>query len=368
MDTSEYIFLVYAAFFVSIVLFCLLINTILLKFSTTLGIRDKEKPLIRWSSISKPALGGISFYIAFLISTACYGIFFNSQDLFNDGQIIGLIAAVSLAFLMGLADDAYNTKPWLKFFVQFGCGAILILSSQFTLQDKSMVIQIFDNDALNYALTIIWVIGIMNSINMLDNMDGITSITSLFILLCALVFLGIDNSFKQYDFMILTGTIGALIGFLFYNWHPSKMFMGDSGSQFLGLLIAAIGIKYFWNLESFASEEINVGKQLVTVLIVFTLPIADTTSVVINRIARKTSPFIGGKDHTTHHLSYLGFTDTQISFIFAGISFISCLIAIIVYRFVDHWNWINSLLFFLYFIAIFCTLFITTQQHKDLRK
>ena len=349
-------------------MFCLLINTILLKFVTTLGIRDKEKPLIRWSSISKPALGGISFYISFLISTACYGIFFNSQDLFNDGQIIGLIAAVSLAFLMGLADDAYNTKPWLKFFVQFFCGVILILSSNFSVQEKSMVIQIFEHPILNYAITIIWVIGIMNSINMLDNMDGITTITSLFILLCGLIYLAIQNAFNQYDFMIITGIVGALIGFLFYNWHPSKMFMGDSGSQFLGLLIAAVGIKYFWNVELFETGENITSKQIITVLIVFTLPIVDTTSVVINRLARKTSPFIGGKDHTTHHLSYLGFTDTQISFIFAGIGFISCLIAVTIYRFVDYWNWINSTLFLLYFLAIFCTLFITTQQHKNLRK
>ncbi len=368
MVSSEYIFLVYAAFFVSIVLFCLLINTILLKFSTTLGIRDKEKPLIRWSSVSKPALGGISFYITFLISTACYGIFFNSQDLFNDGQIIGLIAAVSLAFLMGLADDAYNTKPWLKFFVQFSCGVILIFASKFSFQEKLMVIKIFEYPILNYILTILWVVGIMNSINMLDNMDGITSITSLFIIICALVFLSIDNMYNQYDFMILTGIIGSLIGFLFYNWHPSKMFMGDSGSQFLGILIAAIGIKYFWNVESFETNEANIGKQLVMVLIVFTLPICDTTAVVINRLSRKSSPFIGGKDHTTHHLSYLGFTDAQIGFIFAGISFISCLITVIIYRFVDKWTWVNNILFLIYFLAIFFSLFITTQQHKDLRK
>ena len=231
-----------------------------------------------------------------------------------------------------------------------------------------MVIKIFDSQLLNYSITVIWVIGIMNSINMLDNMDGITSVTSLFIVLCGLIFLGINNSYNQYDFMILLGTIGSLIGFLFYNWHPSKMFMGDSGSQLLGLLIAAIGIKYFWNIESFDENEISTGKQLITVLIVFILPISDTTAVVINRLARKSSPFIGGKDHTTHHLSYMGFTDTQISFIFAGISFISCLIAVTIYRFVDQWTWINNLFFFLYFIAVFIVLYITTQQNKDQRK
>ncbi len=367
MANEEYIFLIYAGFFVSIILFCILINTILLKFATTLGIRENEKPIIRWSAVSKPSLGGISFYITFLISSGCYGIFFNSQSLFNDGQVIGVIGAISLAFLMGLADDAYNTKPRLKFLVQVFCGVILIISSKYTNQNESLVIQLFENNYLNYGLTIVWVVAIMNSINMLDNMDGITSQTSFFILGTALIFMGINQGFEQYDFMICLGIIGSLIGFLFYNWHPSKMFMGDSGSQLLGLLIALIGIKYFWNMEDFKTGTPLPSKQIITVLIVFILPISDTTSVVINRIARKSSPFVGGKDHTTHHLCYLGFNDTQINFIFAGISFLSCIIAISIYRFVDHWTWINSILYFLYFLAIFLSLYLTTQQHKDKR-
>ena len=368
MASEEYIFLIYAGFFISIILFCILINTILLKFATTLGIRDNEKPIIRWSAVSKPSLGGISFYIAFLISTGCYGIFFDSQSLFNDGQVIGVIGAISLAFLMGLADDAYNTKPRLKFLVQVFCGIILIISSKYSIQNESLVIQLFDNDYLNYVLTTFWVVAMMNSINMLDNMDGITSQTSFFILVTALIFMGFNNGFEQYDFMLSLGIIGSLIGFLFYNFHPSKMFMGDSGSQFLGLLIAIIGIKYFWNIQDFKTGATIPTKQIITVLIVFTLPIADTTSVVINRIARKSSPFVGGKDHTTHHLSYLGFNDTQISFIFAGISFLSCIIAISIYRFVHHWTWINTTLYLIYFLAIFLSLYFTTQQHKDKRQ
>ena len=127
MENYKYLFIVYSLFFVSIVLFCLLINTILLKFSTTLGIRENEKPIIRWSSISRPAMGGISFYISFLLSTACFGIFFESNDVFNDSQAIALLSAASLAFLMGLADDAYNTRPFLKLFVQIAFGEMLVL-------------------------------------------------------------------------------------------------------------------------------------------------------------------------------------------------------------------------------------------------
>ena len=152
MDHNQYLFIVYSVFFISIVLFCLLINTILLKFSTTLGIRENEKPIIRWSSISRPALGGISFYISFLISTACYGVFFEEHTLFNDSQAIGILSATSLAFLMGLADDAYNTKPFLKFFVQVLCGIILIFSSFNNQTSHSTIIQLFNQKFLSHNM------------------------------------------------------------------------------------------------------------------------------------------------------------------------------------------------------------------------
>lgn len=367
MEHTQYLFIVYSVFFISIVLFCLLINTILLKFSTTLGIRENEKPIIRWSSISRPALGGISFYISFLISTACYGVFFEEHTLFNDSQAIGILSATSLAFLMGLADDAYNTKPFLKFFVQVLCGIILIFSSINDQTSHSTIIQLFDNNILNYCLTILWVVGIMNSINMLDNMDGITSVTSIFIILIILFYLSINSDFENFDFIALLGVLASILAFLFYNWHPSKMFMGDSGSQFIGIFIAVFGIKYIWNSSSFDGEIIP-SKQIITVLLAFILPIIDTTSVVINRLSRKQSPFVGGKDHTTHHLSYLGFNDSQVGFVYLGVSAMSALICIALFRFVDHWNHWMTIGFSIYFLAVFISFYLVTQKNKDLRK
>ncbi len=367
MDHSQYLFIVYSVFFISIVLFCLLINTILLKFSTTLGIRENEKPIIRWSSISRPALGGISFYISFLISTACFSIFFEEHSVLNDSQSIGLLTATALAFLMGLADDAYNTKPFLKLSVQILCGLILVFSSITNNTEHSTIIQLFELPILNYILTVLWVVGIMNSINMLDNMDGITSITSSFIIIIALFYLTINSEYENFDFIALLGVLASLIAFLFYNWHPSKIFMGDSGSQFIGLFVAAIGIKYIWNSTSYSGEIIQ-SKQIITVLLAFILPIIDTTSVFINRISRKQTPFIGGKDHTTHHLSYLGFSDSQVAFIFLGISALSSLICIAIFRFIDHWNHWITLGFSIYFIAVFLTLYAITLKNKNRRK
>ena len=368
MSNYDYVFLVYAEFFVCITLFGLVINTVLLKFSKTLGIRDKENTMVRWNPISKPALGGITFFIAFLVSTGCYGILFDHNELFKNGEVISMIGALCLAFVMGLADDAYNTKPWLKFFVQIACGSVLIFGSLKFENEQNFIIQIFETDVLNYIITILWIIGIMNSINMLDNMDGITTVTTFFILSTTLFFMGFENGFEHFDFMVIIGVLASLVSFLFYNWTPAKIYMGDSGSQFLGLLVAILGIKYFWNSSTYLSNEMLPSKQVMMVILVFILPIVDTTSVFINRISRRQSPFIGGKDHTTHHLSFLGFNNTQIIFIFSGIAFLSSLIAAILYRFVTEWTYIQVILYIIYFLGIFITLYLTTQQHKELRE
>lgn len=324
-----------------------------------MGIRDKEQPIIRWSSISKPAIGGLSMYVSFLLSTACFSIFFPSSPLVKDIEALGIIGATAMAFLMGLADDAYNTKPWLKFFVQLACGALLILSGNY--------IHFFELEMLNYFLTLFWIIGIMNSINMLDNMDGITATVSIFILTICLSFLAINGNYQSFDFIVILGVLSSLIAFLFYNWNPSKMFMGDTGSQFLGMFIAAMGIKYIWNSTTFDGDSEYLQKVF-TVLIAFILPIIDTTSVFINRIARRQSPFIGGKDHTTHHLSYLGLSDSRVGFVFLGLSVISLIICIGIFKFVDTWRWYHSLILLSYFLIIFGFLFGFTQINKDKRK
>ncbi|HEY4799250.1 MAG TPA: hypothetical protein VII99_09275, partial [Bacteroidia bacterium] len=153
----------YLLFFVVAFVFSFLINALFIRFASTLGIRDKKETIIRWASTSKPALGGISFFIVLLFSIASYSMFFQAQEVLLNKKIVGLLGTTTIAFMMGLADDAYNTKPLLKLFVQIICGIILCYSG--------IHIGIFPNMLLNYLVTIFWVVGIMNSLNMLDNMD-----------------------------------------------------------------------------------------------------------------------------------------------------------------------------------------------------
>ena len=353
------IFIIYVIFFLCATLFSLLINSIFIRFAKTLGIRDKDQQIVRWSSVAKPAFGGISFFIVFLLSAASYSIFFHEDEGFPNPHTLGLIGSTALAFLMGLADDAYNTRPLLKFSVQLACGVILILTGTY--------IQIFDSQWANYALTMFFVVGMMNSINMLDNMDGITTVTSAGIIVSGLIYMILLGDYEGVDLMIAVGVLASLISFLFINWHPSKMFMGDTGSQFLGIYLSFIGINYMWNSQGLDGEAMG-SRQLIIVALAFALPIIDTTTVSINRILRKQSPFVGGRDHTTHHLSYLGLSDSQVAFTFAGLSFLSIIFTFCIYTVIDDWSLSHFWLFGAYFIAIFITLFYITSRNKDKRR
>lgn len=357
MNVSDnYFFAVYGLFFGLSVVFSFMINSLFLKFAKTLGIRDKDDTVIRWGTQSKPAVGGFSFYIVFLLSIIIYSVFFDSNQVFLSKQFIGILLASMLGFLIGLADDAYNTRPFLKFSTQVTCAIILLVTG--TSINLSYV------NELNYALTIVWVVGIMNSLNMLDNMDGITSTVSISIILSALAVMLFHHEYDSVYFMILLGVMASLLAFLYFNWHPSKMYMGDTGSQFLGVFLAAIGIRYLWNSEPPTGDLIS-ARNLFLPIIVFIMPIIDTTTVVINRLGRRQSPFVGGKDHTTHALAYLGLSDGQVTLVFWVLTLISLIIVIIMEKFLGEWTRSYTILFSSYLLSMFGIFFYAARSVRN---
>lgn len=351
---NSYLLAVFLGYFLSVTCFSLVLNGVLLRFSKTLGIRNHTEGMIRWNSEYKPSVGGICFYLLFLLSVASYTVFFPQSQSLNH-QLLGLLGASSLAFIMGLADDAYNTKPLLKLMAQIACAIILILSGTY--------ISLFTDNNANYLLTVFWVVGMMNSINMLDNMDGITTIISINVLAFAVFFEYQRGEFMNVYFMIMLGVLAALCGFLYYNWNPSKLFMGDTGSQFLGVFLAAVGINCFWNAPDFSAHESH-SRQLFVALLAFIMPIIDTSIVIVNRVAKGRSPFVGGKDHTTHHLVYMGFSERKVAITFAVISFISTSLTYFINRFIPNWGYLQIALFSLYFLGLLSTFFYITQKYK----
>ena len=333
-------------FFVVSVFFSFLINWLFLKISFNLGTRNNlELQQERWSANIKPAIGGLSFFIVFLVSISVIGILPRENPLFLDKHLMGIMAASSLGFILGLADDAYNTNPLVKFIGQLSCAFILILSDVY--------IKATGLPSVDFVITVLWVIGLMNSINMLDNMDGITASVSVSIIIGLIVVIFVKElHVNNFNLVMLVGVLGALAGFLYFNWHPSKIIMGDTGSQFLGVFLAACGIEYLWGYRDNTGEIVEL-KQFVVPMLMFIIPLIDTLTVVIRRLLRKQSPFVGGKDHTTHMLFYFGFNERQVALTLFSISLISLPLSILLLGNFIRWTWIVTFSAFAYFAVMF---------------
>jgi UDP-GlcNAc:undecaprenyl-phosphate/decaprenyl-phosphate GlcNAc-1-phosphate transferase len=344
------------AFLVLSFAFSILVNGLLLRFSKNLGIRNYQEYIIRWSSQTKPSLGGISFYISFLFTIIIYAIVFAEDDVFRNVKLLGLFGAGTLAFLLGLADDAYNTKPLLKLFAQTASGIILVLTGS--------VLRISNDFYVDGMFTVIWVIAVMNSVNMLDNMDGITTVTSISILLASSFgFYWILGQTSSSWLVMNFSMIGALLGFLYYNWNPSKIYMGDAGSQFLGLFLAFTSIDSFWNVGVEYGNHRWIG--MLICLVAFTPAAADTLTVIINRLRKGKSPMVGGKDHTTHHLVYMGLNDKQVGIVFVLLGLLSALLASTMIYLVSIDSSFPVYLLALFFFIVFFILFRITQKFKE---
>jgi len=291
-------------FFIYTIILSLFLHKYLIKRTKHYNIKKTNTSAERWSTQTKPILGGVTFFIIFIFSIINYPILFNN-DFSLSKETIGIISVVTLSFMMGFADDILNTPPGFKFTFQVLSGIILIYFG--------LHINIFETTWINYTLTIFWVVAIMNSVNMLDNMDAITTSVSSTIIIGAIFILYITKPFSGIFLIISIGTLASLLSFLVFNWYPSKMYMGDNGSQFLGALLAIISIQTFWNTP--VSIGIDNKYSFLLILMTFIIPISDTTTVSINRLLRKQSPFVGGRDHTTHHLSYLGLHERTIAWV-----------------------------------------------------
>jgi len=344
---GQFLFIFLGVFFAVSTFFSFLINWLFLKFSFNLGARPQDiSGQVRWAANVKPAIGGISFFIIFLISISVLGTLPRETLYYFDKHLVGIIAASALGFLLGLADDAYNTNPLAKFIIQLSCAFILIISDVY--------IHVTGHPAFDFAITAVWVIGLMNSINMLDNMDGITTSTSISIIVGVVaVILANGNNNHTIYLVMLIGVLGALTGFLYFNWNPSKIYMGDTGSQFLGVFLAAISIMFFWDFKNHETREFIQIKQFVIPMLMFIVPLIDTTTVTIRRLMRKQSPFVGGKDHITHHLAYLGLKDKYVASLLFVVSLISIPLSLGFVLGWWEWNWTATLLAITYFVVLF---------------
>ncbi|MBB6005163.1 glycosyltransferase family 4 protein [Arcicella rosea] len=337
MNTSNKPLIILGAF---CCIFSFVLNGTLLKY-LKIQTPKKANSQIRWSISKQPTLGGISFYLSFLIM-----FFYTSQPSYS------LLLPLTLAFGIGLIDDYFVLSPFFKLLGQLLIALLIV---------KEHCIYLVDNNVVNTVFTFFWIIGLMNAINMLDNMDGILASTVLIILLVALI-IRPEASSLELNFYIVY-IVGALISFLYFNWQPAKMYMGDSGSQFLGAFLAWISIQYFWIFRDESIEGFQIKQFLVPVL-AFIIPIIDTSTVIYFRIKKGISPFIGGKDHLTHHLVYAGFSERQAVILLSIISLFSGMIIFFIEDIVgtNQWRNVCSIIVAIYILLVWLLLQIMYEK------
>jgi UDP-GlcNAc:undecaprenyl-phosphate GlcNAc-1-phosphate transferase len=246
-------------------------------------IHQSPMPLMGGLAISAGALA------AFVLLVSALPISFAATS------VVGTIVACTVIVLLGLSDDRRGLPAWAKLLGQCLATAILIY--------VGVRVQLPLPRWENVALTVAWIVGITNAINFMDNMDGLSAgvsgVAAAFILLLA-------STGNQYLVAALAaGMLGACLGFLRYNFRPARIFMGDAGSNFLGFLLAVMA------LDLRFPDNVNFVTWMVPVFILG-LPILDMTLVTISRSRRRVNPFTtAGKDHLSHRLVAMGFSQTE---------------------------------------------------------
>lgn len=240
----------------------------------------------RWHKRPTAMLGGVAIFLSTLFA---YSIFDTPTQ---DALVV--LAASSFLFLVGLLDDLINIKPYQKLFGQL-IGASFVVWFGLTLP-------LTGYELVDIWLTVFWLVGITNAINLLDNMDGLSAgITAIGAI--ALAF-GFATNGHFVELILASIFIGAIVGFLVFNFNPASIFMGDCGSMFVGFLLAGMVL-----LGQTGGRSRSIFTILAVPVLILFVPIFDTTFVTVMRKlwGRKASQ--GGRDHTSHRLVALGLSE-----------------------------------------------------------
>jgi UDP-GlcNAc:undecaprenyl-phosphate GlcNAc-1-phosphate transferase len=250
---------------------------------------------------------------------------------------------------MGLVDDLRSLSPWPRLITQSVVGSIVA----FIIVQGGTVGTPFGTSTLNTAVTIFWIVGICNSINFFDNLDGAAS-GAVAIAALGVFLIAFDRGQELVSALSIV-TAGATIGFLMWNKSPAKIYMGDTGALFLGIII------------SVATIRLNPGitptwQSLAIPVMLLAVPLLDTCVAVFSRLVRGLSPLTGGKDHLSHRLVRAGLTRPMAAISLWSASGVCALFALGVYFFADS---LGSVL-----IAVFAAgwitalaLFLRTPSH-----
>jgi len=242
-----------------------------------------------------PRLGGLAIYVSFLLGYAIFGRFMLER---NYSMIIARMESVLIAsfliVLMGIFDDISPVRAWKKFAVQIIAATIVVVRGEFVVTDFDFIIDIHFPKYVDSIFTVLWIVTITNAINFSDGMDGLAGGLS-FISLMTMAVIGMldNNTYSVVVTLVSLLLAGSILGFLPYNFPPAKIFMGDSGAQFIGFMIGVLSVLGY-KQAAFTSFLVPV--------IILAVPIFDTIFAFFRRIIKRIPASVADANHVHHRV------------------------------------------------------------------
>jgi len=270
-----------------------------------------------------PRLGGVALFVAFVVAigvAAWRGALTADYRADDFTRLSGLLIGGLGAFLFGLIDDRFDLPPWLQFAFQFLLSLIAVASllwfERFTLPYFGFVaLEAYPWGAWVFVpLTVLWMMGMMNTVNWLDGLDGLAG--GVGAILCLVLAIHMHRVGQPAVALLPLALLGALLGFLPFNFAPARVFLGSAGAFFLGYALAGLGL--------------IAGGRVATVLLVMGLPIVDVAWQIFDRVRRRRSPAQADRGHLHFRLLDLGLSQRTIVLIYWGFCALFGLVALFV--------------------------------------
>ena len=261
------------------------------------GAVDVPKDSRRMHDHPIPRMGGLAIFFGFFLSTALF--------VPMEPNWVGMAIGATIIVILGIFDDIYDLSAKFKLAVQIVCALIAVASGNVITYLTNP--NLFSSDPwwqlgwVGYPVTVLWIVAMTNAVNLIDGLDGlacgVSSISSLTLLVISLLL------WEPTVPVLVAALAGGCLGFLPYNMNPAKIFMGDTGSTFLGYILAVISVQGLFKMYTVIS--------FVVPFLLFGLPIFDTTFAFVRRIAHGQSPMHADRSHVHHRLIDMGFTQKQ---------------------------------------------------------
>ncbi len=316
MELKDYIYL--ACAFVSALILSFACTPIAVNFAYKIGAIDVPKDTRRMHKKPIPRLGGLAIFAGFYISTLIFCTPYITREI--RGMLLGSIVIVAL----GIFDDVLALKPAQKFGFQLIATAIPVYCGVRITSLPNIIgggeAYISLNIYMQYIVTIIWMLGILNAVNLIDGLDGLAVGVSAIMSVCVMVIVILVQS--PAVALLAAALAGSCLGFIPYNFNPAKLFMGDTGSMFIGYTLSVMSVMGLFKAYAIIAFAIP--------FLIFGLPIFDMAFVSIRRVLNGKSPMSADKTHLHHRLIDLGFTHKHAVLIMYAIAAILGLTAVLI--------------------------------------